>query len=31
MPFSAWLMFAITALVLFGGIILCLIKIKGRK
>ena len=31
MPFSAWLMFAITALVLFGGIILCLVKIKGRK
>jgi hypothetical protein len=31
MPFSAWLMFAITALVLFGGIIVCLVKIKGRK
>jgi hypothetical protein len=31
MPFSAWLMFAITALLLFGGIIVCLVKIKGRK
>lgn len=31
MPISAWIMFAITALVLFGGIILCLVKIKIRK
>lgn len=31
MPVSAWIMFAITALVLFGGVILCLIKMKVRK
>lgn len=31
MPVSAWIMFAITALVLFGGIILCLVKIKDKK
>jgi len=31
MPISAWIMFAITALVLFGGIILCLVKIKVKK
>ena len=31
MPVSAWLMFAVTALVLFGGIVLCLVKIKVKK
>jgi hypothetical protein len=31
MPFSAWIMLAITALVLFGGIAVCLIKIKVKK
>ena len=31
MPVSAWIMFAVTALVLFGGIVLCLIKIKVKK
>lgn len=31
MPVSAWITFAITAFVLFGGIILCLIKMKARK
>jgi hypothetical protein len=31
MSVSAWIMFAITALVLFGGIILCLVKIKDKK
>jgi hypothetical protein len=31
MPVSAWIMFAVTALVLFGGIILCLVKIKDKK
>lgn len=30
MPFSAWVMFAITALILFGGIVLCLIRMKRR-
>ncbi len=31
MPVSAWIMFGVTALVLFGGIILCLFKIKVKK
>ncbi len=31
MPVSAWIMFAISALVLFGGVILCLIKMKVKK
>lgn len=31
MPASAWIMLGITALVLFGGIIVCLAKIKIRK
>jgi hypothetical protein len=31
MPISAWIMFAITAFVLFGGIILCLVKMKVKK
>ncbi len=31
MPVSAWVMFAVTALVLFGGIILCLFKIRIKK
>lgn|GEM_PF-1841843 len=31
MPVSAWLMFAVTALVLFGGIVVCLVKIKTKK
>ncbi len=31
MSLSAWIMFAITAVVLFGGIVLCLVKIKGKK
>lgn len=31
MPLSAWIMFAIAALVLFGGITVCLFKIKGKK
>jgi hypothetical protein len=31
MPVSAWMMLAITALVLFGGIAVCLFKIKTRK
>lgn len=31
MPVSAWIMFAITAFVLFGGIILCLVKMKVKK
>jgi hypothetical protein len=29
MPLSAWIMFAITALILFGGIAWCLLKIKN--
>jgi hypothetical protein len=31
MPLSAWIMFAITVLVLFGGIVLCLFKIRLKK
>jgi hypothetical protein len=31
MPISAWIMFAVTALVLFGGIVLCLVKISTKK
>ncbi len=31
MPVSAWIMFAVTAFVLFGGIILCLVKMKVKK
>jgi len=30
MPVSAWIMFAIATLILFGGIALCLWKIKKR-
>ncbi len=31
MPISAWIMFMVAALVLFGGIIVCLLKIKVKK
>lgn len=31
MPVSAWIMLAITALILFGGIAVCLFKIKVKK
>ncbi|UCG92559.1 MAG: MetS family NSS transporter small subunit [candidate division WOR-3 bacterium] len=31
MPISAWIMFAITALILFGGIVLCLVKMRRKK
>jgi hypothetical protein len=31
MPISAWIMFAVTALVLFGGIIVCLVKTKVKR
>ncbi len=30
MPVSAWIMFAVAALILFGGIILCLLKIRRK-
>ncbi len=30
MPVSAWIMFAVASLILFGGIALCLLKIKKR-
>ena len=28
MPISAWIMFAVASLILFGGILLCLLKIR---
>jgi hypothetical protein len=30
MPISAWIMFGVTVLILFGGIVLCLFKIKKK-
>ncbi len=30
MPISAWIMFAVTALILFGGIVMCLLKIRRK-
>lgn len=30
MPVSAWIMFSIAVLILFGGIVMCLIKIKKK-
>jgi hypothetical protein len=30
MPVSAWIMFAVTVLILFGGIVLCLFKIRRK-
>lgn len=28
MPISAWIMFSVTVLILFGGIVMCLFKMK---
>ncbi|MCK4250562.1 MetS family NSS transporter small subunit [candidate division WOR-3 bacterium] len=30
MPISAWIMFSVTVLILFGGIVLCLFKMKRK-
>ncbi|HEC77555.1 MAG TPA: MetS family NSS transporter small subunit [candidate division WOR-3 bacterium] len=30
MPFSAWIMLIITSVILFGGIVLCLLKIRRK-
>jgi hypothetical protein len=31
MPVSAWIMFSVAVLILFGGIVVCLFKIKKKK
>jgi len=30
MPLSAWIMLAVAALILFGGIVVCLLKIRRK-
>ncbi|MGB3340518.1 MAG: MetS family NSS transporter small subunit [bacterium] len=30
MPVSAWIMFSVAVLILFGGIVMCLFKIKRK-
>ncbi|MCK4453144.1 MetS family NSS transporter small subunit [candidate division WOR-3 bacterium] len=30
MPISAWIMFGVAVLILFGGIVLCLFKMKRK-
>ncbi len=30
MPVSAWIMFSVAVLILFGGIVMCLLKIKKK-
>jgi hypothetical protein len=30
MPVAAWIMFAVSVLILFGGIIICLFKIRRK-
>jgi hypothetical protein len=31
MPVSAWIMLAVASIILFGGIVLCLVKMGGKK